>query len=133
MKKIILFALILFSFTAKSQTDSLIWYKDTVIQWKIDTAATWGDDSISQPPNYLRLWYSYIDVDSIIQFQFIFTDSLGNWKLPIWDLINNGWRSNGTVLRIKGTSEQINWTPIQIKDSLYLPSVINTFGENNVN
>ena len=133
MKKLLLLPLILFSLTAKSQIGEMIWYKDTVIQWQIDSTAMYGEyDSISQPPNYLRMNYFYISPDSIIQCQFILTDSLGNWILPAKDLMRNNWSSSGTVLRMKGDSIMVSKTSMQIRDSLYLPSVKTTFGANNV-
>lgn len=127
MKKIILFILMLFSLVAKGQTDTIIWYDDLKV-YKIDTTVIWSD--ISQAPNYLWVNYHFISSDSIYQSQFIMHDNLDNRLLPTIDLMNNGWRSSGTVKEFKLDSIQIQWTPEQLRDSLILPDLKTIFGNN---
>lgn len=130
MKRLLtLFALII-TISTSAQTDTVIWY-DSLKVFKIDTSVIWSDTS--QSPNYLWANYHFISGnDSIYQSQFIMHDSLDNRLLPTIDLINNGWSSNGTVLRIKLNATQIGWTPVQLRDSLILPDLKTIYGSSNV-
>ena len=130
MKKLIIIILLLSGIKAYSQTDTVIWYDDLKV-YKIDTTVIWSDTS--QAPNYLWANYHFISGDdSMYQSQFIMHDSLDNKLLPTIDLMNNGWRSSGTVKEFKLDSIQIGWTPEQLRDSLILPDLKTIFGNNNV-
>ena len=130
MKKTLTIILLLFTLTSVAQTDTVIWY-DSLKVFKIDTSVIWTDTS--QAPNYLWANYHFISGDdSMYQSQFIMHDSLDNKLLPTIDLMNNGWSSNGTVLRIKLNATQIGWTPVQLRDSLILPDLKSIYGNSNV-
>ena len=129
MKKLIIIILLLSGIKGYSQTDTVIWY-DSLKVYKIDTTVIWSDTS--QAPNYLWANYHFISSDSIYQSQFIMHDSLNNKLLPTIDLMNNGWRSSGTVKEFKLNAIQIQWTPEQLRDSLILPDLKTIFGNNNV-
>ena len=130
MKKIIIIILLLSGIKGYSQTDTVIWYDDLKV-YKIDTTVIWSDTS--QAPNYLWANYHFISGnDSMYQSQFIMHDSLYNRLLPTTDLMDNGWRSSGTVKEFKLNATQIQWTPEQLRDSLILPDLKIIFGNNNV-
>lgn len=130
MKKLILIILLLSGIKGYSQTDTIIWY-DSLKVYKIDTIVLYGEDT-SQAPIYLWANYFFISSDSIYQSQFIMHDSLDNRLLPTIDLMNNGWRSSGTVKEYKLNATQIQWTPIQLRDSLIWPDLKIIFGNSNV-
>ena len=131
MKRIFTLILFLFTLQGVAQTDTVIWY-DSLKVFKIDTSVIWGSDT-SQSPNYLWANYHFISGnDSVYQSQFIMHDSLDSRLLPNIDLINNGWISSGTVLRIKLNSTQVGWTPVQLRDSLILPELNSIYGNSNV-
>ena len=129
MKKLIIIILLLSGIKGYSQTDTVIWYDDLKV-YKIDTTVIWSDTS--QAPNYLWANYHFISSDSIYQSQFIMHDSLDKKLLPTIDLMNNGWRSSGTVKEFKLNAIQIQWTPEQLRDSLIWPDLKTIFGNNNV-
>lgn len=129
MKKILILLFSITSLTAVAQTDTVIWY-DSLKVFKIDTSVISTDTSVA--PNYFWANYHFISNDSMYQSQFIMHDSLDNKLLPTIDLMNNGWRSSGTVLRIKLDSAQIGWTPEQLRDSLILPDLKSIYGTSNV-
>lgn len=130
MKKIFLLILLLSGIKGYSQTDTIIKY-DSLIVYKIDTVILWDSDT-SQAPNYLWANYHFISSDSVYQSQFIMYDSLNNKLLPTIDLMNNGWRSSGTVKEFKLNATQIQWTPEQLRDSLILPDLKTIHGNSNV-
>lgn len=131
MRKYILIILLLAGIKGYSQTDTIIWYDDLKV-YKIDTIVLWGNDT-SQAPNYLWANYHFISGnDSTYQSQFIMHDNSDNRLLPTIDLINNGWRSSGTVKEFKLNEIQIQWTPKQLRDSLILPDLKTIYGNNNV-
>lgn len=133
MKKLILLVLLFAGIRSYSQTDTTIWY-DNLKTYQIDTSVIWGVDT-SKSPNYLWANYHFISGnDSIYQAQFIMhNDSISNDKLlPTIDLINNGWRSSGTVKEFKLNSTQILWTPEQLRDSLIMPDLKLIYGNTNV-
>jgi len=131
MKKILTLLAFIITFSVNAQTDTIIKY-DSLKVFKIDTSVIWRvDTSIS--PNYLWANYHFISGDdSMYQSQFIMHDSLDNKLLPTTDLMNNGWSSSGTVLRIKLNATQILWTPVQLRDSLILPDLKTIYGSSNV-
>ncbi len=133
MKKLIIIILLFTGIKGYSQTDTIIWY-DSLKVYKIDTSVIWGNDT-SQSPNYLWVNYHFISGnDSVYQAQFIMHNdsTINNRLLPTIDLTNNGWRSSGTVKEFKLNAIQIQWTPIQLRDSLIWPDLKTIFGNNNV-
>ncbi len=133
MKKIIIIILLFAGIKGYSQTDTIIKY-DSLKVYKIDTSVIWGSDT-SQAPNYLWANYHYTSGnDSIYQAQFIMHNdtTINKRLLPTNDLINNGWRSSGTVKEYKLDATKIGWTPIQLRDSLILPDLKSIYGESNV-
>ena len=130
MKRLFTLIFLLFTLQGIAQTDTVIWY-DSLKVFKIDTSVIWNDTSVS--PNYLWANYHFISgSDSMYQSQFIMYDSLDNKLLHTVDLMNNGWSSSGTVLRIKLDATQIEWTPVQLRDSLILPDLKSIYGSSNV-
>ena len=130
MKKLFTLISLLFTLQGIAQTDTVIWY-DSLKVFKIDTSVIWSDTS--QAPNYLWANYHFISgSDSMYQSQFIMHDSLDNRLLPTIDLMDNGWGSSGTVLKIKLNATQILWTPVQLRDSLILPDLKSIYGSSNV-
>ena len=128
MKKILTFLFVLTFLTGFAQTDTIINY-DSLKVFKIDTSVISTDTSVA--PNYLWANYHFISAnDSMYQSQFIMHDSLDNTLLPTIDLMNNGWRSSGTVKEFKLNSIQIGWTPEQLRDSLILPDLKSIYGNN---
>lgn len=131
MRKLLILIALIITFSATAQTDTIIWY-DSLKVFKIDTSVIWNNDT-SVAPNYLWANYHFISGnDSMYQSQFIMHDSLDNRLLPTIDLMNNGWSSSGTVLRIKLNTTQIGWTPVQLRDSLILPDLKSIYGNSNV-
>lgn len=131
MKKLLTLIALIVTLSANAQTDTVIWY-DSLKVFKIDTSVIWDSDT-SVAPNYLWANYHYISGDdSMYQSQFIMHDSLDKKLLPTIDLINNGWSSSGTVLRIKLNPTQMGWTPVQLRDSLILPDLKSIYGSSNV-
>lgn len=130
MKKLLTLIAFIITLSVSAQTDTIIWY-DSLKVFKIDTSVIWNDTS--QAPNYLWANYHFISgKDSIYQSQFIMHDSLDNKLLPTIDLMNNGWRSSGTVKEFKLNATQIGWTPEQLRDSLILPDLKTVYGNSNV-
>lgn len=130
MKKLLTFIAFIITFSAHAQTDTVIYYNNLKV-FKIDTSVIWSDTSVA--PNYLWANYHFISGnDSMYQSQFIMHDSLDNRLLPTIDLMNNDWKSSGTVLRIKLNATQIEWTPEQLRDSLILPDLKTIYGNSNV-
>lgn len=127
MKSLIIIILLFIGIKGYSQTDTIIWYDDLKV-YKIDTVV----NDTSQAPNYLWANYHYISSDSVYQSQFIMHDNSDNRLLPTIDLMNNGWRSSGTVKEFKLNEIQIQWTPEQLRDSLILPDLKTIYGNNNV-
>lgn len=121
--------------TVKSQTDTIILY-DSLKVYQIDSIVTYNGTDTSHAPNYLWANYHFISGnDSVYEAQFImYNDTLTNIKLlPTTDLMNNEWRSSGTVKRnVKLNSTQISWTPVQLRDSLILPDLKTIYGNGNV-
>jgi len=131
MKKLIIIALLLAGIKGYPQTDTIIWYDDLKV-YKIDTSVIWDTDT-SQAPNYLWANYFFISGDdSIYQAQFIMHNdsTVNDTLLPTKDLMNNGWRSSGTVKEFKLNATQIEWTPEQLRDSLILPDLKTIYGNN---
>ena len=128
MKKLLILLFTITSLTGFAQTDTIINY-DSLKVFKIDTSVISTDTSVA--PNYLWANYHFISAnDSMYQSQFIMHDSLDNPLLPTIDLMNNGWRSSGTVKEFKLNSIQIGWTPEQLRDSLILPDLKSIYGNN---
>lgn len=131
MKKLILLVLLFAGIKGYSQTDTVITY-DSLVVYKIDTSVIWGNDT-SVAPNYLWVNYHFISGnDSIYQGQFIMYNDSNDRLLPTIDLMNNGWRSSGTVKEFKLDSTQILWTPLQLRDSLIFPDLQLIYGNSNV-
>lgn len=130
MKNILTIIALLFTLQASAQTDTIIYYEDLKV-FEIDTSVVYSDTS--EAPNYLWANYHFISGDdSLYQSQFIMHDDGDNWLLPTIGLMDNGWSSSGTVLRIKLDSIQLGWTPEQLRDSLILPSLKEVYGSSNV-
>lgn len=136
MKNLLLFAILLFGLTATAQTDTVIYYGDSVDIYRIDTAIIAGDDTITSDSNYVVQFYHYtikID-DTTFSYtpQFVIMDSTDARLLPNMDLINNGWRSSGTVIELTIDSNLAKLTPVQLRDSLILPLFKDIYGATNV-
>lgn len=130
-KTLILFCLLVaLNFSANSQIDTVKWY-DNLKVFKITSIIHYGEDS-SLTNNFLWANYHLVTSDSTYQSQFIMHDNTDNRLLPTTELINNGWRSSGTVKEFELNSIQMNWSDIQLRDSLILPELEGIFGEINV-
>lgn len=136
MKNILLFILLLCGLGAQAQTDTVIYYGDSINVYRIDTAIVAGNDTITSDSNYVVQFYHYIqkinDTTYIYQPQFVVYDSLINRLLPNIDLEGGGWRSSGTVKEFTVDSNFINLTPVQMRDSLILPDLKLIYGAGNV-
>lgn len=130
MKILTLLFLAAFGLNANCQIDKNKWYNNEKA-FKIYSTVYFGKDS-STSNNYLYMNYHLVTSDSIYQAQFIMKDKNGNRLLPANDLTKNGWRSSGTVKEFKLDSIQMNWTDVQLRDSLILPEIEAIFGEINV-
>ena len=136
MKNLLLIILLISGFAAQAQTDTVIYYGDTINIWRIDTAVVTNTDTISSDSNYVVQFYHYTRKDSINSFnyqpQFVIMDSLGNRILDNVDLQNVGWRASGTVMEFQIDSNLAKLTPIQLRDSLILPILKSVYGAGNV-
>lgn len=134
MKTLLTLLMILISFSASAQIDTVIYNaphpgSDTLIAYRIDTTVTGG----SSDSNMVWVSYHYIQTtgDSFLyQPQFIMYDSLNKQILPNVDLLNNGWYSSGTVYRTYIDSAKAVQTPDSLRTFYILPDLISIFGNN---
>lgn len=136
MKKLLTLLGLLFTLTANAQVDTIIYNaphpgSDTLIAYRIDTTVTGG----SSDSNMVWVSYFYIqttDDSFLYQPQFIVYDSLNKQILPNVDLINNGWRSSGTVKEWYIDSAKAAQTPDSLINFYILPDLKSVYGNSNV-
>ncbi len=99
--------------------------------FKIDTTVTFGGGLTSPGPNYIKqIGYPLIKVnDSTYRYeaQFVTCDSSGNKLIPNNDLLDNGWRSNGTVRVFTVPSDQAELKPDSLRTLFILPDLNNIY------
>ena len=130
MRKL-LFICLMIGGVAQAQTDSVIYYADSLV-YRIDATIIAGSDTITSDSNYVRHNYHFIAADSTYEDQFVIIDSLGRVLAPIQALIDSGYCSSGTVNKKKLDATQIGWTIEQLRDSLILPDLRSIYGTSNV-
>lgn len=131
MKKIITLLTFIITLSASAQVDTFIYNApnpglDTLIAYRIDTAVTGG----SNDSNMVWVSYHYIEAtgDSFLyQPQFIIYDSLNKTILPNVDLMDVGWRSNGTVFEWYIDSAMAAQTPDSLRTFYVLPELQSVF------
>ncbi len=134
MKKILTLLLILASLSGIAQTDSVVYYDSLKIA-RIDTSIITATDTITSDSNYVWQLYHYTETkeDSFCyQAQFVIYDSLNQRILPNQDLIDNGWRSNGTVKEFTIDSASAAQTPDSLRTFYILPELKSIYGSSNV-
>lgn len=136
MKKLFTIICLVFTLSANAQIDTVIYNaphpgSDTLIAYRIDTTVAGG----SSDSNMVWVSYFYIQTtgDSFLyQPQFIMYDSLNKQVLPNVDLMNNGWRSSGTVKQWYIDSAKAAQTPDSLRTFYVLPELKSIYGNSNV-
>lgn len=137
MKRILILLFALTSLTAVAQIDSVVYY-DSLQVYRIDTSIITTTDTITSDSNMVWQFYHYIETrpgavgDFNYQPQFVIYDSLNNRLLPNLDLINNGWRSSGTVKEFTIDSAKAAQTPDSLRTFYILPEFKSIYGNDNV-
>ena len=136
MRKLYIILFVLYCIGVQAQTDTVMYYGDTVRVYRIDAPIVVGDDTITSDSNYVGQYYDFTrtinDTTFNYQPQFFIFDSLGNKLKPITDLLNDGWRSNGTVKEFIVDSNFVNLALVQQRDSLIFNRLKSVFGSSNV-
>ena len=131
MKKLLTLFAFIATLSASAQIDSFVYNAphpgmDTLIAYRIDTLVTGG----SSDSNMVWVSYHYIQTtgDSFLyQPQIIMYDSLNLQILPNVDLINAGWRANGTVKEWYIDSAMAAQTPDSLRTFYVLPELQSIF------
>lgn len=134
MKKLFTIIVLLFSLSASAQIDTIIYYTDFK-PFRVDTSIIWGNDTTTSDSNMVHQYYHYIQTtgDSFLyQPQFVIYDSSGTKLLPNRDLMNNGWRSSGTVKEWYIDSAKAAQTPDSLINFYILPDLKSVYGNSNV-
>jgi len=135
MKNILTLLLILSSLIGLAQTDSVVVYDTTIQIYRIDTAIVTDIDTITTGSNIVYQYVHYTETRGgsfNYQPQFFIRDSLNNELLPVQDLLNNGWRSSGTVKEFTIDSAKAAQTPDSLRTFYILPELQSIFGPSNV-
>lgn len=136
MKNILTLLAFIITLSASAQIDIFIYNAphpgmDTLIAYRIDTVVIGG----SNDSNMVWVSYHYTETtgDSFsYQPQIIMYDSLNLPILPNVDLMNNGWRSNGTVKEWYIDSAKAAQTPDSLRTFYVLPDLQSIYGSSNV-
>lgn len=135
MKRLLTLFALFVTLTATAQVDTVIYYTDFK-PFRVDTSIIWGNDTTTSDSNMVHQYYHYIQTtgDSFLyQPQFVIYDSSGTELLPNRDLMNNGWRSSGTVKRWYIDSAMAAQAPDSLINFYVLPNLKLIFGSDNVN